>query len=183
MDYGGTMAGNTLNVIANSSLDGILTALLVLFIGLLAFFIYQFYRREKMFGLNNLLVHFPISLIVREEENISSEFSKIGVNFHALPEPINPSFIATILNSVPLNAAVVHHINFFEGLCAFVDKKVLDEDAAKELYNDYVVKTYKKFSGFIENQRKADKNEELWAYMEKYAKKWAKPDPRYDRAR
>jgi len=177
------MAGNTLNIIANSSLDGILTALLVLLIGVVGFFIYRFYEWEKMFRLNNLLVHFPISLMVKEEENISSEFSKIGVNFHALPEPINPAFIATILNSVPLNAAVVHHINFFEGLCAFVDKKVLDEAAAKELYCDYVLKTYKKFSGFIENQRKADKNEELWAYIEKYAGKWARPDPRYDKAR
>ncbi len=174
------MVGTTMNVIANSSLDKILTILLVLFIGLLAFIIYKF---EKKFRVSNLLVHFPISLITKEEENISAEFSKIGVNYRAVTEPINQSFIATIISSVPLNAAVAHYINFFEGLCVFVDKKVFDEHAAEELYGDYVVKTYKKFSGFIENQRKADKDEERWRYMEKYAKKWAKPEQRYDRAR
>jgi len=160
-------------------METILAILLVLLICLAASGIYLYVKKS---GINTLLAHYPAALVTGEEEHIISEFSKIGINYQSFTEAMNPSYIATIQASPSLNAAVVHYINFFDGLCAFTAKKVFDAGTVRELYGGYIVKTYNKFPELIKNQRKADKNEELWQYLEMYAKKWAGPDPRYDKA-
>ena len=150
--------------------------LIVMVIGLLSLFLlwWQSLQTNQWNKLNSPHNFIDVPLLSKLTQNYNDAFNKLGIN------PRKNEFTEGETNKIYSDNDAFHAVSAFlnnlENVCAAVSIGCVDEDCAYAVHASGVIRSYYKFSSFINKLRKDFENDEICVELEKIACKWGEKD-------
>jgi len=107
------------------------------------------------------------------DEQFHTILEEVGLG---LQDPITEDHAQDLLANIHKYIVIKNYINKYEHICAAINLGFVDDEYAYRVHSARILWINNKFSALIKKVREINKDNEVWAEIEKTSLKWVKSD-------